>query len=344
MARRQPAAQPGGQGGEPVVEDSPFDEEAEAAHLRDIERGIDDEEGDTLEIDHQDEAPGRVAPREGKSDLGEDEEDEEEESGKDERTQFQKRIDRLTAVRKSAEEDAVAARREVATEREARTRAENAMAEANRFGATASLEGLKSAKERVKAALTAAKEAGETAKEVDLTDELTDLNTKINSLTAYQSRNPAPKAGPQPAAPQQQQQQAAPVGRARFKPAAQPWYDRNKTWFDDPRNSVARAAVVAIDRDLAGEGYAPDSEDWYVELDKRLRGVPGVATQAAGGNAQQRGRQRVAGVGRDSGGPTIPAKGRVQVSEEDKALMRTFKLDPAKDEHVKEFFRQRRAG
>jgi hypothetical protein len=67
----------------------------------------------------------------------------------------------------------------------------------------------------------------------------------------------------QPLAPQPQitQQQAN-------DPKAQDWAADND-WFG--KDNVMTAAALAIDAELKGEGYNPNDQDFYTEVDKRIR-------------------------------------------------------------------------
>lgn len=62
----------------------------------------------------------------------------------------------------------------------------------------------------------------------------------------------------------QAQQQQPPA----YDPKAVEWAEQN-TWFG--QDQVATAAALAIDANLKNEGYDPTSDDFYKEVDKRLR-------------------------------------------------------------------------
>ena len=65
------------------------------------------------------------------------------------------------------------------------------------------------------------------------------------------------------------QQQAAPVqGRPQsYDPRAKDWASDNE-WFG--QDTIRTAAALAIDAELKGEGYNPDDEEFYNEIDRRL--------------------------------------------------------------------------
>ena len=62
---------------------------------------------------------------------------------------------------------------------------------------------------------------------------------------------------------QQQQQQAAPPD-----PKAAQWAAKND-WFGT--DNVMTAAALAIDAELKGEGYDPEDQDFYKEINKRVK-------------------------------------------------------------------------
>jgi len=66
------------------------------------------------------------------------------------------------------------------------------------------------------------------------------------------------------------QQQAAPVqGRPQsYDPRAKDWASDNE-WFG--QDTIRTAAALAIDAELKGEGYSPDDEEFYNEVDRRLQ-------------------------------------------------------------------------
>ena len=68
---------------------------------------------------------------------------------------------------------------------------------------------------------------------------------------------------------QQQQQQLAQSGAApEYDPKAVEWAGRN-SWFG--QDQIMTAAALTIDQELKNEGYDPSDEDFYEEVDNRLR-------------------------------------------------------------------------
>ena len=68
--------------------------------------------------------------------------------------------------------------------------------------------------------------------------------------------------------PEQVQQAAAPQPQPVFDPKAQTWASENE-WFG--KDTIRTAAALAIDAELKGEGYSPDDEEFYNEVDRRLQ-------------------------------------------------------------------------
>lgn len=69
-------------------------------------------------------------------------------------------------------------------------------------------------------------------------------------------------------AQQQVRQQRPVVQQPRPDPKAQDWAEKNK-WFGADR--VMTQAALTIHEDVVSEGYNPNSEDYYRELDSRIR-------------------------------------------------------------------------
>lgn len=340
--------------------DSPFDTEAEAEHLNRIDRLGDDEE---IEVDHEDDA-NLDRPRKGKGDLPDDDDDEEKDEdddgetndknakrGKDEsKVAFQKRIDRLTARAKGAEE-------ELERQRERADNAESEVQVGRRFGVTATLESINARETELEGKLEAAIEAGETKEQVKITKELGKVQAQKLAYENAASRM-KPKEGEggdkgqqQQRQPQQQQRidPTAVVAREHWKhQEARDWRDQNKGWYEKPENDAERAYLMTINDKLGEEGYVPTEAAWYRELDKRMaRKFPNLAKKGDGDSGRgqrQQGRQRVAGADHEPiGGERQNREGRDRmISSEDRRNMIRFKLDPNKAADVKQYRRESR--
>jgi hypothetical protein len=135
---------------------------------------------------------------------------------------------------------------------------------------------------RLESQLLAAKQEYKQAYDSGNGDALADAQLKLSNLAAEQQKynaaktrfqqqrvqvqqpaeQPAPAAA-QPAAPAPQPQQANP------DPKAQSWAQKN-TWFGEDR--VMTTAAFAVHQGLIeDEGFDPNSDEYYTELDKRMR-------------------------------------------------------------------------
>jgi hypothetical protein len=136
---------------------------------------------------------------------------------------------------------------------------------------------------RLESQLLAAKQEYKQAYDSGNGDALADAQLKLSNLAAEQQKynaaktrfqqqqrvqvqqpaeQPAPAAA-QPAAPAPQPQQPKP------DPKAQSWAQKN-TWFGEDR--VMTTAAFAVHQGLIeDEGFDPQSDEYYTELDRRMR-------------------------------------------------------------------------
>lgn len=325
--------------------DDVFDHDAEAQNLREMDAEDDDDED--IEVTHEDDdEPDTLEGSTRKVVDAEEEEEEEDDADKRQKGgKFQKRIDRLTADRE--------AQRERADEAEQRAQeSERLLAErdvqvdgAQRMGATTAQAAAASSIASLEGQIEAAIEEGDSKKQAKLTVQLTEEIAKKRQVDAWLARNPepTPEQRQQQQQRQQQRQEQPKTGRARFVAEARPWYDQNKAWFDKPENTIERAAVQALDGELTKDGFAIDDPDRYRELNKRLYAKFPHLKPGGQKRKEQLRRQRTAGVERDSEGATPRNDGgRSSLTNDDKRLMRTFRLDPANDKHVKQFYREQK--
>lgn len=165
-------------------------------------------------------------------------------------------------------------------------------------------------------------EHGDTKKQVRLTSQLTDLKAKKLSAELRFTADPEP-------------QQAKAKGSSNPKIAA--WMNKNR-WYNQPGKERFTRITNRIDRDIANEGYDPTSDEYWAELDLRLkREAPELFEKPS------RGGDRVAPVGDGGGDRTrrATADGRVRLERADFKVMRKFGLDPNNPRHVKEFARNK---
>lgn len=112
-------------------------------------------------------------------------------------------------------------------------------------------------------------ESGDTDRMFDISQQLAVI---VNEKQKYQSakrkndsRVQVQQQEPQQQAPVQQYQQQAPK---KVDPRAQSWAEKNE-WFGD--DTVMTAAAFAIHNSLVEEAFDPNSDEYYSELDSRIK-------------------------------------------------------------------------
>lgn len=225
---------------------------------------------------------------------------------------------------KSAAELA-AARAEAKAAREELERYRNQHANAQREADKQAVARLDSEITSIEEQLEEAIEAGDTKKQVRLTSQLTDL--KSRKLTAEL------RATSEPEKPKAEAKGSNPKVGA--------WMSKNR-WYNQPGKERYTRITNRIDRDIANEGYDPASDDYWTELDLRLkREAPELFEGEE--KPSRKGGDRVAPVG-DGGGDRSrrrTADSRVRLERADFKVMRKFGLDPNDPAHVKEFARNK---
>lgn len=134
------------------------------------------------------------------------------------------------------------------------------------------------------------------------------IDLKTLGATKYQLNN---QPQPQPMPAQQQPVQQGP------DPRAEEWAAKNE-WFGPDR--IMTASALAIDAELKNEGYNPTDEDFYSEIDNRIRAAfPNKFESKPAQNERNDGSstpsQVVAGGSRSSPNPK-----KVKLSQEDVRL------------------------
>ena len=184
---------------------------------------------------------------------------------------------------------------------------------------------LESQTEAAKRMLKEAYEAGDS-------DKLADAQQLLSNIAVEQNRYNTAKARADSqtnAQPQQQPQQQQPVQqRPQPDPRAVAWKDEN-TWFGTDR--VMTAAAMAVHSQLTEEeGFDPNSDEYYTEIDKRLRQelpqkFPG--TKKSGGGSQ------VASAGNSASRSTKQGRRSVKLSHSQVAIAK--KLGVPLEEYAK---------
>ena len=181
----------------------------------------------------------------------------------------QKRIDKLTAKLREAER-----REKAATDFASNVQKENetlktktkeldenyVLAEANRITAET---------EKAKNDLRAANEADDIDKQTDAQQRLAVLAGEAQRMSALnKEREKVVETPPSEQQPAQTAPQAAPEQYPDPDPKAQDWAEDNK-WFGQDRAMTMTS--FAIHQDLVEEGFDPTADEYYTEIDKRIR-------------------------------------------------------------------------
>jgi len=173
--------------------------------------------------------------------------------------------------------------------------------------------------ELARAVYTEAFEEGDKDRVLKAQEMLNDAQIDLKNVTAAKSNYPEIEDVPQQAQPQPQQQVRQQPAN---DPRAEDWASKND-WFG--KDNVMTAAALAIDAELKGEGYDPQDQDFYQEIDNRLK----QAFPQKLGNSQERVQENtsqpaqvVSGGSRSSSSSSR----KVKLSKEDVALAQKWNI------------------
>ena len=110
--------------------------------------------------------------------------------------------------------------------------------------------------------LRTAVDTGDVDKQIEMQSNLVQLASEKERLRNYKAHRQEEDNRPVAAPPPPQQQRVVPDQKA------QNWAERN-TWFGNDR--VMTAAAYALHDELISEGYNASGDDYYKELDRRVR-------------------------------------------------------------------------
>ena len=236
-----------------------------------------------------------------------------------------KRIDRLTKKMREAErqkEEAIKYAQGVQSEAESIKAKLNAVDQGylNEYGGRLTAE-THTAQEAFKRAIA----VGDPDATLEAQKKLTELqfaSNKLEEAKRVQSRRKPPEqAQQQPQQQQQQYQQPA----TRPDPRAEEWAEKNE-WFGN--DNTMTFAAYGIHKQLVDEAFDPTSDDYYDELDKRIRGE--FPHKFSDTGAKRRTAQTVAGVSR-----TSSSNGRKQVKLTPSQVAIAKKLNVPLEEYAK---------
>ena len=180
----------------------------------------------------------------------------------------QRRIRKLTAQRRQAEEEAAAAVQYIQQVQAQNEEYKKRLSTVN-TGYMSEYEGRISSQEaQAKRALAEAYEAGDYDRVADAQQAISQIAIEKERLRVQKSRSQA-QAAQQQQVPQQQYQPQPQPRQQQRDPKLESWLGKNQ-WFgqDKIMTSAARTIHETL---VAEEGYDPTSDEYYAEIDKRMR-------------------------------------------------------------------------
>ena len=147
-----------------------------------------------------------------------------------------------------------------------------------------------------------------------LNEAQSDLKQVTSAKASYERQAQQPVAQP----PAQQQQVAQPA----TDPKAEEWAASNE-WFG--KDNIMTAAALAIDAELKNEGYDPNDNDFYQEIDNRIKNTfPQKFGEAK--ERVQEGTSTPAQVVSGSSRSSPSSKGKVKLTQEDLRLAEKWNI------------------
>lgn len=199
--------------------------------------------------------------------------------------------------------------------------------------------------EQIQSDLERAIEDGQTKDQVRLTNRLTDLKAKkARSEVGLDNLSEGGDFAPF-------DDKMTPEDRKDTKSKAQEWMDGHSDWYKQGGFERATRLANRLDKEVYDEGYDPDTQEYFDELDRRIKAkmpelYDDLDAADDGGDKGEKERKRptqspVAGVNRQDS-QRAGRGSKVELTEDDFATMRQFNLDPNDPEVLKEFARNKR--
>jgi len=182
----------------------------------------------------------------------------------------QKRINQLTAKRKQAMEEAEAAYQYAQQVQQQNEQMKARLQQldqgyTNEYGAR-----VDSQMEQAKKLLREARDVGDIDKETEAVSLLQRLAIEQERVRVQKQRTEQQFAVQQEAPAQQPQQRQAVPREEDLDPKLRSWMAKNESWFN--KDAVMTGGVKAIHEQLVGvEDYDPTSDEYYAEIDRRMR-------------------------------------------------------------------------
>jgi hypothetical protein len=237
----------------------------------------------------------------------------------------QKRIRQLVRQRKEREEQIIAQQQQLAALQEKLQETEQKNAEVYKKNYDVTERQLEEKAEMARAAYLRAYDDGDKDAMLAAQEAMFDAKQNINMVR--QGRADVEKYSAQlvKQAEAANNQQTAQQQQPQFDPKAVEWAEKNQ-WFG--QDQVATAAALAIDATLKNEGYDPSSDDFYKEVDKRLRAELPNKFGAAPASSEPVKEQVVGGQSRKSPDSTGGKSGnrKVKLTRDDIELAKKWNI------------------
>ena len=181
----------------------------------------------------------------------------------------QKRINKLTAARRKAEEEAAAAVQYIQQMQNENENIKQRLKTIDK-GYVSEYEGrITSQEAQAKRALTEAHEAGDYEKVADAQSAIAQIAIEKERLRLQKARSEQEKQQAEMPQQVQPQAQAQPQPQQERDPKLDSWLSKNE-WFG--KDNVMTGAARALHETLvAEEGFDPRTDEYYAEIDKRMR-------------------------------------------------------------------------
>ena len=175
----------------------------------------------------------------------------------------EKRIRQLIRQRKERDEQIAELIRQNETLKNSYSTKENEFNKVSKLNLDATEKQLKDKLDLARSAYADAFEAQDKEKLLKAQEALNEAQTDLKNVAVTKS-----KFTEQPKQQEQQVQQQPVQQPVQPDPRAVDWQANNE-WFG--KDNIMTASALAIDAELKNEGYSPNDEDFYDEIDKRIR-------------------------------------------------------------------------
>ena len=182
----------------------------------------------------------------------------------------QKRINQLTAKRKQAMEEAEAAYQYAQQVQQQNEQMKARLQQLDQGYTSEYGARVDSQMEQAKKLLREARDVGDIDKETEAVSLLQRLAIEQERVRVQKQRSEQQFAVQQEAPAQQPQQRQAIPREEDLDPKLRSWMAKNESWFN--KDAVMTGGVKAIHEQLVGvEDYDPTSDEYYAEIDRRMR-------------------------------------------------------------------------